>query len=679
MPIDKNQSYLSALTVVRHLINCYVEKKLMLKELKMKKLLILMALFLGSTAQAGLADHLEPTKVQERVRQEFADLDINFNIDLLDVDLFEGLGLSSRYRYEVEPSYEKGLHSRVDKWQIKLDLKPGDILGSTLDTPVYFNINRNSEVYFVRQYKSKKRALTALPYTLAKLPLTADLAIKSLLPGDFVSLPASMSIVIGASASSATTGTTIGIDAKANVYYVLSGSFLIHIYRMKDNKVRLKLFANRTRTAGTSAEVEGSSNLFGVKIANKIVENVFELDFAEIGYEKAKGRQFIIDYVFDLNNKKAKEAYNNILSSTYKFKDVVALGQHLGKRPLSKVLLSTYEKADNLFKEDYENQVKKPRVDRIFKGFNKFDQDKFKLKLGLIVAKLGSDRTYTENNISFEDEVGLRHNFYYPIQTKTYEQKIRLGFFKTKERISKSYFALVPTGIEDNGSKFSDFGLRYERQDKMFRDDEQASVKEFMANNLPGSVFEQIDWKDWTDFTSKKDARIFYQIVLKASAFDQIPLMSKTELKEALYTYVKTKSHFAGNPLDWTWDRAIDLVTTETLTRKWQLKSLAKKLHPILFNTDLSGKKRVNLLMDIRNRNKFREFGIGFVMSLIPKEKLADHLQVRLELSAKDKGKVDFKFGNQELSDLYRQLQHVQNAINNRSYDLRLNSTEFNN
>lgn len=648
----------------------------------MKNICVLLLLLIASIsgqANAGLSDLMEPGKVQERVRQEFADLDVNFNIDLLDVDLFEGLGLSSRYRYEVEPSYQKGLHARVDKWQIKLDIKPGDILSGSLDLPVYMNISRNSEVFFVRQYKSKKKALTALPYSLKRLPLRAKWALKNLAPGDFVSMPANMSVVIGASASSATSGGTIGIDAKANVYHVLSGSFLIHVYRMKDNKVRLKLFANRSRTTGASASIEGSSKLFGVKIANKIVENVFELDFAKIGYDKTKGRQFIIDYIFDLNNDESKEAYNNILSSAYKFKDVVALGQHIGKRPLKDVLLATYQKADQIFKTDYESESKTPRVERIFKGFNNFSQDKLKLKLGLIVAKLGSNRTFTENNISFEDKNGERQHFYYPIQTKTWEQKIRLGLFKTKERVSKSYFALVPTDAEDNGVKFSDFGLRYERQDKLFRDDEQAHVREFMANNLPSSVFESIDWKDWTNFRNKKDARMFYQIVLKASAFDQIPKMTKKELKIALYDYVKTKTHFAGNPLDWTWDRAVDLLSTESLTKKWQLKSLAKKLHPILYNEKITGKQRVDKLMDIRNRNKFREFGIGFIMSLIPENKLADNLQVKLEASAKDMEDVEFTFGNQDLSKLYHQLQHVQNAINNRSYDLRLNSQDQNN
>lgn len=646
----------------------------------MKNLLVLMTVLLTSLASAPamakLSDLLEPTKVQERVRTEFADLDINFNVNLLDLDLFEGLGLSSRYRYEVEPSYEKGLHARVDKWQIKVDLNPGDILADTLDTPIYTNISRNSEVFFVRQFKSKRRALKALPYTLKRLPLKAEWAIKNLVPGDFVSLPTSLSVVIGARASSASTGSTIGIDARANVYYVLSGNFLVHVYRMKDNKVRLKLFANRARTAGATASIEGSSNLFGVKIADKIVEKVFDLDFAEIGYDKTKGRQFIIDYVFDLNNEKAKKAYNNILSSTFKFKDAAAFGQHLGKKPLSNVLLSTYELADEIFSEDFKADSEKPRVERIFKGFNKFEQDKLKLKMGLLVAKFSGGKSYTENHISYEDEEGERHNFYYPIQTKTWQHKIRFLFFKTKERSSKSYFGLVPTGEVDNGSRFSDFGLRYERQDKLFRDDEQASVLEFMANNLPQSIFSKIDWKDWEDLNTKKDARVFYQIVLKASAFDQIPEMTRAQLKEALYTYASTKRHYSGNPLDWTFDRIYDFLTTETLTKKWKLRSLSRKLHPILFNKKLSGKERVKRLMDLRNKNKFRELGVGFIMSLIPEDKLSNHLQIKMEVIAAEKETVTFSYGNQELSELYHQLQHVQNAINNRSYDLRLNSVD---
>ena len=97
---------------------------------------------MAQNVQASLSDHLNPKDIQSRIRSEIADLDIRFSADLFNLDLFEGIGLSARYRYEVEPSYQNGFHTRIDKWRIKADLSIGDMIGAS-ETPLYLNLKRN--------------------------------------------------------------------------------------------------------------------------------------------------------------------------------------------------------------------------------------------------------------------------------------------------------------------------------------------------------------------------------------------------------------------------------------------------------------------------------------------------------------------------------------------------------
>ena len=76
-----------------------------------------LALFLASiltvtfaqTANAGLGDYLEKKDIPGKIREEVADLDINFSTDLGDFDLVQGVNIAGKYRYEVEASYQLSL------------------------------------------------------------------------------------------------------------------------------------------------------------------------------------------------------------------------------------------------------------------------------------------------------------------------------------------------------------------------------------------------------------------------------------------------------------------------------------------------------------------------------------------------------------------------------------------
>ena len=348
--------------------------------------LFLVSVF-SSNTYAGLSDVLKPSNIQERVRQEVADLDISFRVNLFDVDLFEGLGISSRYRYEVEPSYIANYHTRVDRWEVNADIRAGDILDGVIESPIYLNIDRDSSIYFVRQFQSKWDALKAAPYLLNRLPVNADRAIKYLSPGDFVSIPSEMTVAFGA--STGFLDQVDGINAEANLYYMLKGKFLIPIFRMTDNKVRVKLIAQKSNGIGGSSEIGAELEFFGVSILDKQIKRIFELDGLELGMGKGKGSQFLIDYIFDLSDANAREAYNSILSSTYKFKDLEVFREFTSNRELEIRLLSSYELADSISKDDADLENK--RVERVFKGANDFDYDNSRIKLGLVLASFDRD------------------------------------------------------------------------------------------------------------------------------------------------------------------------------------------------------------------------------------------------------------------------------------------------
>ncbi|WP_372652323.1 hypothetical protein [Halobacteriovorax sp.] len=641
----------------------------------MKKWIIplLIQATISSTAFAGLGDVLKPSNIQERVRTEVADLDISFRVNLFDVDLFEGLGISSRYRYEVEPSYIANYFTRVDRWEMKTDVRAGDIIDEVIKTPIYLNIDRDSSVYFVRQFQSKWEATKAPPYLLNRLPVSASRAIKYLEPGDFVSIPSEMTVAFGA--SSGFLDQVDGLDAEAEVYYMLKGKFLIHIFRMKENKVRVKLIAQKVN--GTAGEVSVGADLevFGVSIVDKQIRKIFELDALKVGLGKGKGSQFLIDYIFDLNDEKAIEAYNSILSSTYKFKDLSIFRDFVSGNQLESSLLSSYEKADVLSKED--RDLKSKRVERVFKGSNNYDYDNSRLKLGLILASFDRNNSYTENLVSYDSTDGERHYYFYPIHTKTKDKKIGISPFKYKESIKVSYFGLVPVEKEEDiGSTFSDYGFTYDLKDKFFRQSEQVKLKQLIKDNIPKSVYNTIDWAEFNETEAHNSARGFFQVIFKAEAFESIRGITQNELHKRLLTFYKERELLSAGPVHGTWRRVWRAITILGITERRSLKKISTALYSAINDTEIGAKERVRKLLSLRENNLFEKVGVGFLVSLLPKDILEDKIFITLDLHARDTENIKLKFGDQKFSNIYNELRFAHGAINDRSWDLRMMSEE---
>lgn len=609
-------------------------------------------------------------EVQEKIREEIANLDINFSADLFDIDIAEGISLSSKYKYQVEPSYIDKYYTRVDRWRTRFGINIGDIAPDVIKSPFHFGIAKESDIFFVRQFKDRPTALKALPYTLAKLPLTAKLALHSLNVGDFVAIPANLSISVGAGVSSSWLTGPIGIEANAGVSYVVSGEFTVHIYRLDETRVRLKLMSKRGYSKNAGLSVNQSLNIFGIRILDKAVNRLYDNELGSINGGIHPGGQFVVDYIFDLKDQKAQSAYNQILSSTYKFKDLLVLDNLTKASDLKDKLISTYELADKLFEED--KNTEKPRVERIFKGFNNFDGHHRGFKIGVIVASYKKDFTFTESNLSYINRNNETEEFFYPLYGEYRETKLGGSILENKEQMNKNFFSLVPTKANLPQEQNPDFGLTFERRDKRFTSAEQKLVYKFIRAQLPDSRLNQIDLSKWADGLSKKEVRIFYQIILKDEAFDYLGTLDKKHILNALNVYLKDRRKISSQDPDAAMQRLADWFFITKQIRTEQIDHLANKITDIFTNKAFSMKHKASELVKLRENLIFGKIGVGFLASLLPQKVLDSGSFVRLEMFAKDYPAVKFTTGSLEYKELYDQLNTVQMRLSNRSYDLRV-------
>lgn len=86
-------------------------------------------------AQEDISGLLEKKTFASKIRDEVAALDISASIKLLDIDLADGINVSSKYKYEVETSYQDQYFTRIDKWDVNAGINVGDIINNFVELP----------------------------------------------------------------------------------------------------------------------------------------------------------------------------------------------------------------------------------------------------------------------------------------------------------------------------------------------------------------------------------------------------------------------------------------------------------------------------------------------------------------------------------------------------------------
>lgn len=656
----------------------------------MKKLLLLLILLSTTpvTHAAKLEDYLDRKEVQRKIRETIADQDINFGVNLGDIDLIDGVNLSSKYKYNVEASYIDKHFTRIDKWDLNAGINVGEILKNAVDIPFSFSISRNSSFFFVRQFPKKIEAMKALPYTPAKLPLNAELALKNLSQGDFVSMPANLNVAIGVQASTSMISPLI-VNANVGTFYVLSGEFTIQVFKMDETHVRLKLITKRGTDTSATAGIGASVNVFGIRILDRQIDNFLECDLAQWGKSYNPGAQFIIDYVFDLKNPEAQLAYDQIMSSTVKFKDVLAAEMGNAK-DLKDKLISSYEKADEIFSADKDLAPKDRRVQRIFKGFNNYKGHTHHLKLSLLVTSYAKDKTFTESKVTFVDKNEKNMEFYYPTYSKYIETHFGKRIFDLKDQSFQNNFGLIPRfNSEDSKMKNPDLGLTFERKDRYFTIYEQKAVEKFMIAQIPVPLLKDIDLSQWSDGIKKIDSRIFFQLILKAQGFEYLKNIPSEILREKLDIFVMNKKKIQlihDESISQTNDllqmsrieKLKDFLFINRFIEKERLDKLATSLSEILKNKNNNSEEMLKQLVELNQFGVFDRIGLGFLISLLPQDKLTDLVYLKLDMIGKDLTPINIEIGTLNYRALYKELTVVQTRLSNRGYDLRMSDEDRN-
>ncbi len=275
------------------------------------------------------------------------------------------LGLGLWVSFEAKPAFIKNLHQRFDVYSLDLGTSKQltDLFGA--------GINVNAKVTFSRLMESKKAAVSAPIYFMDKFPWNSEKAIKGLNYGDSVRIEVGSNGALGKFLASSFSG----INSNFGIGLSKSTRFIVDLYRLKDQRMRIRLIATKyngnfdfgmglTADKGVSYLIEYIDS----RIGNWLTCKPLSFSSTTNTNKELPVETFMVDYVFNLQKEKGRALYDQLMGSVGLIQYERYLNFVRSSRTFSKDILSYVGGAENQYRLDHKLPTRQRNVDRIFKG-----------------------------------------------------------------------------------------------------------------------------------------------------------------------------------------------------------------------------------------------------------------------------------------------------------------------
>lgn len=574
-----------------------------------------------------------------------------------------GLGFSVKYKYDVEPAFIRNYQVRYDIYNASLSLGRG-----ISDTNIGVGTSANAKITFLRFFKDKWEAVKSRPYFFNRYPWDAERVINYLSPGDVVRID----LGVGIGVSSGLGGLGGGVSSAASVGVSKGSSLIADVYRLKNNSVRVRFIATRTLAAASFNISANHINFFtyGLSQLNNWLSRFFSLNIltASFGFtptEKLPTETYMVDYVFNLNLPNGVTAFNKVMFEFRDLKYFSALNFQLSNQGISGRLEDLIRDADKEHTADIAKPINERSVIRIFKGVlaTSYHTLSLNTKSKLLISLW--DETYSDyighSLVQGWDENDNQVNLIYSSHATNNNFKAVQDLKSTVEQsgIDSAYIASIQDLKHDvEPVAISDLYFYRNLSDA----DLKASVLEHELEKLKfisPTIFEKINWDTFNPNKNKINGYFNSTLVIHQEALQALPkltfdeVMTKIKILADRYPEVVYLEDRQGHQL------YID-----------DVKKFAKSMFEIL-NENNAGKK-MQLFEKVKMNYIFKSFGPAFIMDLIPEPELERAVMVKINAGSEDGSSLKFAFGDHDLSGTYTAIQAMNAAINDRSFDLRI-------
>lgn len=542
-----------------------------------------------------------------------------------------GFKAGLNYEYGTIPTLGGGFLS-LDRWNINLGFLPNNGLGADIQR----------EVTFIEKFDSRHDSLVRKPYNpIKRIPLTAEKADK--MPEyTFVGFRAPVTYSLSANMFSDLVGRS---ESFVGVKLFSTSEVDVHIYKMADNRVRVRLFALKDK---------GSRGSVGVRLIglNTITNKLVNVNPIEMFIQKNKTDLFSVDYVFDLNKQEAREQYDQLLGQKYKISNISAVKEQIlaalpnqDSTKLKDIFYNDLDQIQNLVNRD----AGKPANDRAVVRLRmaEMETDSIEQGLGGALTKLLSfvfTRKDATTNISMTNVENNKNNYQIKSLSKSFNMDL-FTLFGKETKAESGLLALIDKNKKP--TKVIGFQTRRFNKDLNFKRDEFVALNNRLAANLPAEMLASIKWPQWNSKTGVKNMTIEHILFFNVPVLETIKTIDSALVKKELAYLIKNWGKLGSYPQNSDqpeYDKENSRLAAYRMGRyeeayAWEMTSIPDLLLRVL-NNGYPIEVRIGAFEQLQEIPLFQEIGSSMVLRLIPADRLADAVNYRLSVSGNDSSDI---------------------------------------
>ncbi len=636
----------------------------------MKKTLAasLMCLSLCSFASSETTTDVCKNPYVRNISNVLQNVEISGELNPIDLEFLDGGAMVAGFRGETEPAFIDGLYSRTDIWKVKTEGIPDAHINAA--TLIKGGVRHEVEAMFIRHFKDSCEAKTAIPMWPNRSPLNAT---KALAPdfkiGNYFVFKAGLGFVVSAETVKMLGVPGMGVSLKGE--YLMEGYYQIHVMRIDDKHIRLKVLARRGKEKDVSLNVgiQGEFKIWNLKVDRSGFKRVLNPDPIKLYYNNSHASVFMVDYLLDLSEPKVATAFNDMVAKAKSYKAIQLALPFKDVRELEQSLLMNIAPLENLYASDFQ-AGNLGRIQRNIRSSATLDANIWGVELGNRIAGIGYENGSSVSRINLRASNDDLTRY---VLTTHETQVDALWLFSWGRVIDeKKMQSLFESDEDQKNLKPLEMVLTVEKKDKRLSVKEFAKIRKVLLKTISDEVYVQIPWNDWKQDTGKAlNFGMRLNVTLFPEAILNAPVLTMKELLVSYPRYLANKGlrardFYNDSPTPYG-SRGPRGLTAEEKYKKG-IQEIAEKLS-FSFSNLRPDSERIEKFLELQKNPIFSQTGFGFLMTLRP-DRSNDYFIVQLDMSADGK-KLAFLKGNQDRSALFKKILTIKAALEDEDLDLR--------
>lgn len=620
---------------------------------------------------------------------------ISANLNLFNLDIADAITFGLKYKYKVNPNKANEYFTRIDRYISKNKVTPGDVFE---DMPIYIGMEQNTEILFAQQFESGPEARKPLNgYSPIHMPLTAKKAL-DLKIGDYVKFHANLNLMANFNQVWPMTGDLLQLQG--TIGFLVSGQYQVHVYRLNDDKIRLKLVGLRSKSKKFSTKLGSSKKLkiLGIKLLDKEIIKLTDIDkWISFKRKVSTDDLLVMDYTLDLSDDRVKVAYNEVFNSVKGLRSYKIANPIQNNEDLKDLLISNVSELDEMSQDQMliVNDEEKSVV-RNFKGSNLPESITRKFNFGILAYKVESAVTYRDNFLTSVKNDGSEdlEYFVYPswTRTKDTDQGIIARLFGIAdgedERVQVTSNAIFIANDKAEPVDFKNIAFSFNYEDMSMNPNEFSPVFEHIQDILPTRADRELlkvklqegGWLNTQD-ADRTNIQLDYFFHEKALERLMKPIYGPDAQK---LSDLSTLKYEFLNYMDRLGDYDKSYEKNKAALGKDRIKGLSilignklKRLKHLSVALDSSSnspedkKMRLEEFTKLRKSSLFKKYGPGFLLHLLSKSvdnnELKELVYISVDFIAQNKFRVNHQFGVNEERPYYDVIRFIDFVLNDDS------------